>query len=380
MNRDNVKIGIYAPDLSAYGGGEKYICKIAEILAEKNDVEFIVFEKPNVEELESRLNVDLQGVNIRKFELNYFVQVLHLHKHVKAFLLKKITKQYDIFINQDINTVIPANSSKNFYICQIPPTNIKRSIFERVMARTFLDQNLKTYDKIVVYSTFVKKWIEKYFDNKIEILNPPVDIEKFHPGPKENKIVSVGRFFTGAHSKKQLDMIKIFKELYDNNKSVKNWEYHLAGGVGDISGNKEYLRLCQEESKGYPIHFHVNTSLENLIDLYSRSKIFWHATGFNEDENKNPEIMEHFGITTGEAMSAGCVPVVINKGGQPEIVRDGVDGFVWNDSRELKEITLKIITDEYLLKEKSYAAIMRIKEFGMDNFVNNTKKLFNFKE
>nr|WP_243688006.1 hypothetical protein [Methanobacterium formicicum] len=152
-----MKIGIYAPDLSAYGGGEKYICKIAEILAEKNDVEFIVFEKPNVEELESRLNVDLQGVNIRKFELNYFVKVLHLHQHVKAFLLKKITKQYDIFINQDINTVIPANSSKNFYICQIPPTNIKRSIFERVMARTFFDQNLKTYDKIVVYSTFVKK-------------------------------------------------------------------------------------------------------------------------------------------------------------------------------------------------------------------------------
>ncbi len=68
--------------------------------------------------------------------------------------------------------------------------------------------------------------------------------------------------------------------------------------------------------------------------------------------------MEHFGITTGEAMSAGCVPVVINKGGQPEIVRDGVDGFVWNDSRELKEITLKLITDEYLLKEKKVMQLL----------------------
>ncbi len=35
------------------------------------------------------------------------------------------------------------------------------------------------------------------------------------------------------------------------------------------------------------------------------------------------------GMTTPEAMSAGCVPVVIRKGGQPEIVRHGLDGFLW---------------------------------------------------
>ena len=371
-----MKIGIYAPDLSAYGGGEKYICKIAEILTEENDVEFIVFEKPNIKKLESRLNVDLSDVKISEFQIPYLIKVLSMHKHAKNYMIKNITKNYDIFINQDINTVIPANSAKNFYICQIPPTNIKRTFFEKLMANIFFDSKLKTYDKVVVYSLFVKKWVKKYFNNETVVLHPPVDVEKFHPGSKEDIILSVGRFFTGAHSKKQLDMIRIFKELYDENKSFEDWEYHLAGGVGDIPGNQEYLRICQEEAEGYPIHFHINTPLKNLIQLYGKSKIFWHATGLNEDENKNPENIEHFGITTGEAMSAGCVPVVINKGGQPEIVRDTINGLVWNTSEELKKFTLELIIDEVLWEKTSKSAIKRSKIFGMEKFIDNTKKIF----
>ena len=59
-----MKIGIYAPYLETYGGGEKYICKIAEILSKKNDVEFIVFKEPNISELEDRLNVNLRKVSV----------------------------------------------------------------------------------------------------------------------------------------------------------------------------------------------------------------------------------------------------------------------------------------------------------------------------
>ena len=371
-----MKIGIYAPDLSAYGGGEKYICKIAETLSKENDVEFIVFEKPNIKKLEERLNVDLDNVNINEFGIHYVIQVLRMHKHAKNFMMKDITRNYDIFINQDINTVIPANSTKNFYICQIHPTNIKRTLFEKLMGTVLFDRDLKTYDEVIVYSLFVKKWVEKYSNKEIKVLNPPVDIEKFQPGLKENIVLSVGRFFTGAHSKKQLDMIKVFKELYDENKLLKEWEYHLAGGIGDIPGNQKYLRLCKEEAEGYPIYFHINTSLNNLIQLYSKSKIFWHGTGLNEDKNKNPEIMEHFGITTGEAMSAGCVPLVINKGGQPEIVRNKVNGFIWNNSKELKDFTLKLVTDEVLWEKFSASSIKRSKKFGMEKFMKNTRNIF----
>ncbi len=79
------------------------------------------------------------------------------------------------------------------------------------------------------------------------------------------------------------------------------------------------------------------------MGIFTRSLIFWHASGMGEDEKVHPEKFEHFGITTVEAMAAGCIPVVINKGGQKEIIKNGYDGFLFNSRKELKDITLDII-------------------------------------
>ncbi|AOK03717.1 hypothetical protein WK25_04120 [Burkholderia latens] len=53
--------------------------------------------------------------------------------------------------------------------------------------------------------------------------------------------------------------------------------------------------------------------------------------------------MEHFGMTTCEAMAAACVPVVMPKGGQPEIVDNGVNGFHFRDADELAARTEKLM-------------------------------------
>ena len=74
--------------------------------------------------------------------------------------------------------------------------------------------------------------------------------------------------------------------------------------------------------------------------LYGKSSIYWHATGYGED---NPKKFEHFGISTVEAMAAECIPVVINLGGQPEIVEQSVNGFLWNSIPELKKFSLKLV-------------------------------------
>jgi len=86
--------------------------------------------------------------------------------------------------------------------------------------------------------------------------------------------------------------------------------------------------------------------------------------------------MEHFGITTGEAMSAGCVPVVINKGGQPEIVREKIDGFLWDTQDQLKKYTLKLVNDSILWKKMSLNAMKRAKKFEIEDFSNSVKELF----
>ena len=378
-----MKIGIYTPYLWNLGGGEKYICKIAEILSQEDDVAFIAFETPNFAELESRLSVDLSKVTvdyIQKPSLKLpgritFIQ--RLNNFILSYKISKRTGKYDLFINQVNHSDLPSLARNSFYICQVPPTEwvrpsrMKNSIFTDL----FFDPKLKSYDKVIVYSFFVKEWAERYYDREIEVIYPAVDTEQFRPAQKEDSIISVGRFFTRGHCKKQLEMIKAFKQLYKTNKELTNWKYHLIGGVSDRYTSQQYLRECQEEARDYPVHFHINAPFKLLKEFYGMSKIFWHATGLGEDEDRHPERMEHFGIPTIEAMSAGCVPIVINRGGQPEIVRNRIDGFLWDDVEELKEYTLSSMNDGILWHKMSQSSIERSEKFGSARFINEVYKL-----
>jgi len=68
-------------------------------------------------------------------------------------------------------------------------------------------------------------------------------------------------------------------------------------------------------------------------------------------------------MTTVEAMSSGCVPVTLNSGGQPEIVHDGLDGYLVNDVGELKDKTTELIENQNKLRNMSSLAIRRSKDF-----------------
>ncbi|MCD6429445.1 glycosyltransferase family 4 protein [bacterium] len=373
-----MKVGIYAPYLETCGGGEKYICKIAEILSKDNNVEFIVFKNLPREDLESKLKVNLNRVSIKRLNIPRLIKkTRYLRGMTKVYMISKITKDYDLFINQEHFSCIPSLAKRSILVCEVPPTKFNTRLTNNVVTRLIFDPKLKTYDMIIVNSFYTKKWVEEYYGQKnrnVEVLYPPV--EQFSPLPKENIILSVGRFFTGGHCKKQLEMIKAFKGLYDKSNIMKGWEYHLVGGVSTNIGDLKYLKRCQKEAQGYPIYFHINVSFDVLKTLYGKAKIFWHATGLGEDETKCPERMEHFGITTVEAMSAGCVPIVINKGGQSEIVRNKMDGFLYNNVKELKECTLKLVDDEILLRKMSKRTVARSKEFDIEKFNKRVTQIF----
>jgi glycosyltransferase involved in cell wall biosynthesis len=114
----------------------------------------------------------------------------------------------------------------------------------------------------------------------------------------------------------------------------------------------------------------ANVPHAQVRGLFERAKIFWHATtGFNDTTDSRPELAEHFGISTAEAMSAGCVPVVVNKGGQPEIVEHGKSGFVWNTLDELKAYSRTLMNDEELWRKMSEAARERAQRFSRARFL-----------
>lgn len=70
-----------------------------------------------------------------------------------------------------------------------------------------------------------------------------------------------------------------------------------------------------------------------------------------------PSKTETQGLAVGEALAAGTPCVVVNEGGAPESVSDGMDGFlVKDDTREIVDATLRILKDPALRHRMSEAA------------------------
>ena len=224
---------------------------------------------------------------------------------------------------------------------------------------------IDTYDSIVAISAFTAEWIARLWGRSSLVVEPPVTMRT--PGPKEPIIVSVGRFFSEdrGHSKKQLEMVRAFRRL---GPVADGWTLHLVGGCAPADA--DYLAKVRAEADGLDVVFHVDASGAELDELYSRASIYWHATGLDDDLSVRPERAEHFGITTVEAMSAGAVPIVHDAGGQPEIVRDGVDGYVFADADTLIERTRSLLADDARRDLLAASAIERARRYSTERFAD----------
>jgi glycosyltransferase involved in cell wall biosynthesis len=203
------------------------------------------------------------------------------------------------------------------------------------------------------------------------VLYPPVDID-FDEVPKEPLILSVGRFSTLAHTKKQLEMMRAFRDLA--NGPAGSWTYASVGGLNTRPENQAYFDQVRQDGCGCAAIVEANLDRGSVHALFERARIFWHATGLLDDTDAHPELAEHFGIATVEAMASGCVPVVIDKGGQREIVEHGRTGFLWTTVDELKAYTLRLIGDDALRTRMAAAARQRARQFGRERFVDGLSR------
>lgn len=350
-----MKVGIYSPYLSTGGGGERYFLTIAQLLSfEHESVELFGNEEIDVPRLEKRLGLDLSRVNYHK--INF----------VKLDLVRRllITLSCDVFFFLSDGS-IPLSLSRNSILhFQTPFSFPKRvSLWDRLKMRLI--------NAVICNSNYTKKYIDESYGVTSRVIYPPVDVSKFRPLPKENVIISVGRFFAPSHPKKQEFLIKVFQDL--EAKTLPGWKLVLIGVVR--SEDKEKLEKLRGTAQSAPIEFRTEINFEDLVNSYGRAKIYWHAAGFGEDLAKDPTRAEHFGITTVEAMASGCVPVVYPAGGQKEIVVDGESGFYWHDTAELELITRRLCGDEDLRRRVALSAAARSRKYGLERFKRELDKI-----
>ena len=233
---------------------------------------------------------------------------------------------------------------------------------------------LESYDQVVSISEYTREWVQRYWNRQSELLFPPIHTAAIPAGEKRDQILSVGRFFGPGrgHSKKQLEMVQAFVEAQERGE-FRGWEYHLVGGCSEE--DQPYLEEVRRAGDGHPVHIHANAPRSLVRDLFATSKLFWHATGLGEDAEDHPWVFEHFGITTVEAMAAGCVPVVIAMAGQKEIVRPGIDGYLFMTLAELQSYSAAVAADETLRQRLAEQAKARAEDFSEHAFAERWSAL-----
>lgn len=355
-----MKIGIYDPYLDDLGGGEKYMMTIAECLSKNHDVSVFWDNKQDLDGLLQRFSLDLSKVSLKK---NIFSTKVGFREKILE------TKNYDVIIFLSDGSIPFSFSRKLFIHLQQP---VEGSSLLSIKNKI----KLARVTGVFYNSEFTKSFNEKKLPPiKSTVIYPPVYLMP-KDLKKENIIIHVGRFRVknvGVEDfKKQNIMVDIFKKMVDQ-KLNKDWKFVIAASVK--KDDEEKFEILKNSAKGYPIEFLINKSNDNLWDIYSKAKIYWHASGYGEDLDTHPEYAEHFGISTVEAMGAGAVPVVINAGGQTEIIKDGENGYLWNTLDDLQKMTIKLMDDSKLLQKMSEKARIRAKDFSKEKFYQAVNQL-----
>lgn len=356
-----MKIGIFDPYLDTLGGGEKYILSLAICLSKKHKV-FLFWDTSKTREIKEKARKKF-GIDIE--DITFFPNIFSKKVSLPSRLIS--SKRFDAIVYLSDGS-IPFVGSKLYVHFQFPVEWVNGSSFK-------VRFKLGRVKGVFCNSFFTKKYIDKKFHMESKVLYPPVMIRKIK-GVKENIILHVGRFglnIEGSNYKKQDLMIGTFKKMVD--RGLNNWQFVLIISVREEDEDK--LSNLQKMVKGYPIEIVKNPQNDTLWENYAKAKIYWHASGFGEDLGKHPERAEHFGISTVEAMGSGAVPVVINAGGQKEIVENGKNGFLWGSQKELIDYTKLLIKDGVLWKKLSKAASDRAKIFSGDRFCKEVFDIIN---
>jgi hypothetical protein len=399
------KIGIYNPYLETRGGGERIALALAEVLSQNPNVKVSVITHGKIDlgALGNYFQIDLSKVD--KFLVDVdtrfmrFVSRLPLPGRVRNLfydmrVARAVKKAgFDVFVNNCYQSNMPSPAKVGVYMCMFPQKLSYKSAdlsavkllyisimdgLYRLLLYPRSPNAINTYQLITANSAYTKGYIAERWQRDSEILYPYGEDMLIEPQQKRNIIMSVGRFFADAgenHNKRHDFMVKSFKALTDLHK--KGWELHLVGSVAEDVGTMRYILELLKEANGYPVYFHFNSSFAELKALYNQATMYWHATGFGSDAKKHPEKQEHFGITTVEAMSARCIPVVINSAGQRESVSHDTHGFLWSSAKELQEQTRKVAAmDQTTLAKLQQAARGGYTTYDKKAFEQSVKQIF----
>lgn len=196
-------------------------------------------------------------------------------------------------------------------------------------------------DFLIANSRTVKERIKKYYDRESNVINPPVDFDRFQKGSPANSAeyyLVVSRLVPY----KRVDLaVQACKAL--------NKRLIVAGKGPELSKLKKLA--------GPNTEFIFDPNDHTVTGLYRGAK----ALIFSAEED--------FGITPVEAMSAGTPVICFGQGGATETVIDGKTGL-YHSRQTVSSLTEAIVKFENMDFNKKFI-VQRAEKFSEEKFLDN---------
>ncbi len=349
------KAALVSPYWDIMGGAEKYLLNIGLALQQHHyQVEIFWHDEKISTKIKSRFgkNYDSFKINKKWHQLNKFKKLIY-------------TKKYDLIFYHSDGSYFFSLARKNLQLFQVPE--------KKLLPKNNWLSRLKYHNWTPVFnSRFTQRFFLKHTRvKKHYLLYPLLEIKYKQMPQKQALILSVGRFFGHLHSKKQEILIKAYLNGLKKYPQLGKYKLVLAGGFKE--SDRLYLNYLKKLCHASPqIEIQTNVSSGQIEKLYQKAAIYWHGAGYKIDDKKNPELVEHFGISVTEAMAAYCVPIVYPAGGPKEIVVNASSGFFFQQPAELIKHTLFLINQPKLRAKMAKAANQRaLTKFGPRIFNNS---------
>ena len=212
-------------------------------------------------------------------------------------------------------------------------------------------------DLLISPSNFmINKFKENNFFNNIPCTKIPLCTE-YTPtkNKKEYNPINITYIGTLGKHKGVHTLIEAFKNI--NNENIR------LNIIGKGYDEEEFKQMAQNDSR---IKFHGFVENQDIIQFYNMTNIL-----------VIPSICyDNSPLVIYESFSTGTPVVGSNIGGIPELIEDGINGFLFEaeNSDDLKEKLVKIINDKDLLKQMEQNALKSLPENSMDVMIKKMIK------
>lgn len=334
---------LFSPEIATKGGVQSYMKRVGEVLQSCAKAEKYIYSlNDSCDQLkEAQIDCYTKGFSKNKFRfVTSFLRSVkgadvvlsgHLGLSPVGFLLKKVG-----FIK------------KHFIILHGIEAWKKVSWLERLA--------LKDADVVVattVYTAKICSTINEFDINKIKVI--PLCCDETTIYSESNVALGGGFNILCVGRLAKTEKLKGYETL------ISAIELIVKRGNSDVFlnmvGDGDYRQVLQEiaKNKGVDnlVKFLGKVSDENLQNAYKQCNIF-----------AMPSKKEGFGIVFLEAMRHGKACLGGNYGGTPEVIDDGVTGFLveWNDHEEIAEHIMDLYKDENKLKSMGEAGRKKYEE------------------